>query len=78
MPKTGDDIPGMASSVLYYQSDLQDLPEKQDWGVSRLSTEEGHQKSEQTQTSCSLPMLLLMGLSWDGLDVALDGRLPNS
>lgn len=66
---------GFVCAVL---SDLWDLSEKQDQGIARFPTEERHQKSEQTQTSFSLPVSLLMDLSWDGLDVGLDGRLPNS
>lgn len=66
---------GIICAVL---SDQWDLPEKQEQGLGRLPTKGWHQKSEQTQTSFSLPMLFLTDLSWDGLDVGLDGRLPNS
>lgn len=77
MPKTGHDIPGMGICAVLL--DLWDLQGKQDRGASRLFTEKGHQNSEQTPShSCSLSVLLLMGLSWGGLDVGLDGRHPNS
>lgn len=73
MSKTGHDLPSMG--VCAVPLDLWDLQGKQDWGVSRLFTEKGHQNSEQTPPhSCSLSVLLLMGLSWSGLDVGLDGR----